>query len=86
MGWVKGSFFKQRRFYDMDDLRTQLRQWLQEVNTQRPSRATNQIPLERMAEERKRLRPLRIAPAEAIVDRVATPDEGYPQPASSDFL
>jgi transposase len=64
VGWVKGSFFKQRRFYDMDDLCTQLRQWLQEVNTQRPSRATNQIPMERMGEERKRLRPLRIAPSE----------------------
>ena len=64
VGWVKGSFFKQRRFYDMDDLSAQLRQWLQEVNTQRPSRATNQIPLERMVEERKRLRPLRIAPSE----------------------
>ena len=64
VGWVKGSFFKQRRFHDVDDLRAQLDQWLQEVNTQRPSRATQQIPLERMAEERKRLRPLRIAPAE----------------------
>jgi transposase len=64
VGWVKGSFFKQRRFYDMEDLGAQLCQWLQEVNTQRPSRATNQIPLERMAEERKRLRPLRIAPSE----------------------
>lgn len=64
VGWVKGSFFKQRRFHDMDDLTAQLAQWLQEVNTQRPSRATQQIPLERMREERKRLRPLRIAPAE----------------------
>ena len=64
VGWVKGSFFKQRRFHDMDDLRAQLAQWLQEVNTQRPSRATQQIPLERMGEERKRLRSLRIAPAE----------------------
>ena len=64
VGWVKGSFFKQRRFHDMDDLRAQLAQWLQEVNTQRPSRATQQIPLERMGEERKRLRSLRIVPAE----------------------
>jgi len=62
VGWVKGSFFKQRRFHDMEDLKEQLQQWLQEVNTQRPSRATNQIPAERMQEERKRLRPLRVTP------------------------
>jgi transposase len=62
VGWVKGSFFKQRRFHDMEDLTEQLHQWLHEVNTQRPNRATNQIPAERMEQERKRLRPLRIAP------------------------
>ena len=64
VGWVKGSFFKQRRFHDMDDLAAQLRQWVEEVNTQRPSRATGQIPLERREQERKRLRPLRVAPSE----------------------
>jgi transposase len=64
VGWVKGSFFKQRRFHDMEDLAAQLLEWLQEVNTQRPSRATGQIPLERMGEERKRLRPLRIPVSE----------------------
>jgi transposase len=64
VGWVKGSFFKQRRFHDIEDLAGQLRQWLEEVNTQRPSRATGQIPLARMAEERKRLRPLKISPCE----------------------
>jgi hypothetical protein len=42
----------------------QLTQWLQETNTQRPCRATGVIPQERMAEDRKRLRPLRIAPSE----------------------
>jgi len=62
VGWVKGSFFKQRRFHDIEDLKAQLKQWLHEVNTERPSRATNVIPLERMQEELKRLRPLRIAP------------------------
>ena len=64
VGWVKGSFFKQRRFHDGEDLATQLAQWLQEVNTQRPCRATGVIPQERMSEDRKRLRPLRIAPSE----------------------
>jgi transposase len=69
VGWVKGSFFKQRRFHDMEDLAGQLLEWLQEVNTQRPSRATGQIPLERMGEERKRLRPLKI-PASELALRI----------------
>ena len=60
--WVKGSFFKQRRFHDREDLEEQLNQWLWEVNNERPSRATGVIPTERLAEERARLRPMRIAP------------------------
>lgn len=62
--WVKGSFFKQRRFLDEEDLRSQLREWHVEVNTQRPSRATRVIPEARMAEELPRLRPLKLAPPE----------------------
>jgi transposase len=62
VGWVKGSFFKQRRFVDDADLRTQLAEWRTEVNTQRPCRATRVIPAVRLEEERPRLRPLKIAP------------------------
>ena len=36
---MKGSFFKQRRFLDRADLEQQLRAWLTETNTVRPSRA-----------------------------------------------
>jgi transposase len=64
VGWVKGSFFKQRRFLDRADLEQQLREWLTETNTVRPSRATGVPPAERIAEERTRLRPLKIAPAD----------------------
>jgi len=64
VGWVKGSFFKQRRFHDTEDVAAQLGQWLQEVNTQRPSRATGEIPLARMEQERKRLRAVRTTAAE----------------------
>ena len=64
VGWVKGSFFKQRRFVDDADLQTQLAEWHTEVNTQRPSRATGVIPVVRLAEERPRLRPLKVAPAD----------------------
>jgi len=64
VGWVKGSFFKQRRFLDRADLEQQLREWLTETNTVRPSRATGVSPAERIAEERARLRSLKVAPAD----------------------
>jgi len=64
VGWVKGSFFKQRRFVDEDDLRTQLTEWQLEVNTTRPCRATRIIPAVRRAEEQARLRPLKVLPAD----------------------
>ena len=62
VGWVKGSFFKQRRFLDEEDLLAQLHEWLTEVNTLRPSRATGIIPAVRRAEEMPRLRPLKVSP------------------------
>lgn len=62
VGWVKGSFFKQRRFLDDADLLTQLAEWRTEVNTERPCRATGIIPAVRLDEERPRLRPLKVAP------------------------
>jgi transposase len=62
VGWVKGSFFKQRRFFDDADLLTQLAEWQTEVNTQRPCRATHIIPAVRLEEERRRLRAVKIAP------------------------
>jgi transposase len=64
VGWVKGSFFKQRRFLDAEDLELQLTQWHQEVNVERPSRATGVTPLARIAEERARFRPLKVQPQE----------------------
>src|SRR5712692_1436103 len=63
VGWVKGSFFKQRRFLDDADLLTQLTEWRTEVNTERPCRATGVIPAVRLEEERPRLRPVKVAPA-----------------------
>jgi transposase len=62
VGWVKGSFFKQRRFLDDADLLAQLADWRTEVNTQRPCRATKVIPAVRLEEERPRLRAVKIAP------------------------
>jgi transposase len=59
VGWVKGSFFKQRRFVDEADLLSQLAEWLHEANYVRPSRATSEVPAARMVAERARLRPLK---------------------------
>ena len=64
VGWVKGSFFKVRRFHDREDLERQLVSWLEEVNLRRPSRATNEIPADRMQAERERLSPMAIPAAE----------------------
>lgn len=62
--WVKGSFFKVRRFLDREDLEQQLAEWHDEVNETRPSRATKVTVAARMEEERKRLRPLVYASSE----------------------
>jgi len=64
VGWVKGSFFKPRRFVDDDDLRRQLDAWHSEVNFERPSRATKEVPAERMKAERPRLRALKVTSAQ----------------------
>lgn len=62
VGWVKGSFFKSRKFVDHVDLEAQLSAWLAEVNTKTPSRATGVIPEVRRQEELSRLRPIRLFP------------------------
>ena len=62
VGWVKSSFFKQRRFLDMTDLHRQLAEWLGETNGTRPSRATSVPPSARIAEERARFRAPRTTP------------------------
>ncbi len=62
VGFVKGSFFKVRRFQDAEDLKQQLAEWHWEVNEERPCRATGVIPAVRLAEEVPRLRPLKVRP------------------------
>lgn len=64
VGWVKNSFFKQRRFLDDTDLHEQLEEWLVEVNTKTPSRATGVIPETRRLEELKRMPMLKVKPHE----------------------
>lgn len=65
VGWVKRSFFRARRFADLDqDLPRQLLEWLRGVNEERPSRATKEIPAVRLEAERARMKPLAIPPTE----------------------
>lgn len=65
VGWVKKSFFRVRRFADLEhDLPRQLAEWLVHVNEERPSRATKVIPAERLVEEQRRMKPLAVPAAE----------------------
>lgn len=65
VGFVKRAFFRARRFTDLTtDLPQQLTEWLLEVNTVRPSRATKDIPAVRLAAEQRRMKPLAVAPSE----------------------
>ena len=68
VGWVKKSFFRARRFVNEMDLAHQLREWLAEVNNERPSRATRETPLSRMETvERAKLKPLRVTSATLVL-------------------
>lgn len=68
VGWVKKSFFQQRRFINEVDLQHQLTAWLSEVNNERASRATGETPLSRMENvERAKLKPLRVTRATLVL-------------------
>lgn len=60
VGFVKNGFFRVRRFHDRTDLDDQLAEWHHDVNEVRPCRATGVPPSARIADERRRLRPLPI--------------------------
>jgi transposase len=51
VGFVKDNFFVARTFQDRRDLIAQLQGWVDYVNTERPSDATKEIPLTRLAQE-----------------------------------
>lgn len=65
VGFVKRAFFRARVFLDLaTDLPAQLTQWLGEVNTSRPNRATREIPAVRLVAELARMKALALAPAD----------------------
>ena len=65
VGYVKRAFFRARRFTDLTtDLPQQLAEWLVEVNTTRPNRATNELPSARLAAEHARMKALATPPSD----------------------
>jgi transposase len=65
VGFVKRSFFRARRFVDLDaDLAQQLAAWLVEVNEVRPCRATGEVPAARLRAELPRMKALATPAAE----------------------
>lgn len=51
VGFVKGNFFCGRQFKNREDLQGQLQEWVNQVNQERPSDATGEIPGVRLARE-----------------------------------
>lgn len=73
VGFVKRAFFRARRFTDLTtDLPQQLGDWLVEVNTTRPNRATKEIPAVRLAAEQTRMKPLAVSPNEYALSVTVT--------------
>lgn len=65
VGFVKRGFFRARRFADTtSDLPEQLGEWLYDVNSIRPNRATKEIPSVRLGAEQNRMKPLAVEPNE----------------------
>jgi transposase len=62
--FVKGHFLPGRSFHDDADLAEQCQQWLLQVNTERESDATGEIPLARLAEEQRKFGELPVCAAD----------------------
>ncbi len=58
MKFVKGNFLSGRTFYDDEDLDEECQGWLERVNEQRPSDATERTPAALLAQERGHFKPL----------------------------
>jgi hypothetical protein len=56
--FVKANFLAGRTFYDDADLAEQCREWLRQVNTERPSDATGEAPAVLLAQEQPQFGPL----------------------------
>jgi hypothetical protein len=61
--WLKLSFFKHATIFDEEDAAAQLAAWVRAHNNQPPNEASPKTPAILLAEERQRLRPIRLDPA-----------------------
>jgi len=65
VGFVKRAFFRARVFRDLQsELPRQRTEWLLDVNTVRPNRATKEVPVVRLVAEQARMKALALAPSE----------------------
>ncbi len=60
--WLKGKFFKDRRFADAGDAARQLCRWLADINAAPLSGANGSTPADRLREEQSHMRPVRLGP------------------------
>jgi hypothetical protein len=60
--WVKHFFFKSRTFGTDADIEKQLSEWLRDHNTRTPTELSGKTPAILLAEERQRLRSLKVDP------------------------
>jgi transposase len=75
--FVKGNFLPGRTFYDDVDLADQWRQWLRQVNTERPSHATGKPPAVLLAQEQPHFGPFpAVAQAYGFFEWVVVSREG----------
>ena len=74
--YVREDFFLARSFRDLDDLNTQLGQWLNEVANTRVHATTRRVVCEHFADEQPHLKPLPAGPFQAVLrlDRRVTRD------------
>jgi hypothetical protein len=62
--WLRLSFFKSAVFVDEADVAHQLGEWLHETNSRPQGEVAGKAPVILLAEERQRLRPLKVQPHE----------------------
>ena len=65
--YIREDFFLARSFRDLEDLNIQLQQWLDTVANPRVHATTRRVVNEAFAEERSALRPLPLAPYQAVL-------------------
>ena len=62
--WIKLAFFKSANFIDEADAARQLDEWLRSTTLEQQTEVSGKAPAILLAEERQRLRPLRLQPRE----------------------